>query len=149
MSAGGSYLGASGSLSLDIKTLDENVDENTQIGESLMSFTIGSADVPLPIHTKVVPIIEAMGNSFWDTNERDTYGISQKRTHMDKALTDYATNKQARINAGMLVICRSLCCNYSIVPIHLSTYLTMLFTYRSYHDCFSAVAWWNVLPASG
>lgn len=95
---GGEFGGVSGSVSLDINTLDQTVNENTNIGTSLTKFTIGTDDVPLPIYTKVVTIDEAMADTFWDESERST--ISQKRVHLEKALTDYATNKQAHISDG-------------------------------------------------
>ena len=98
MSAGGGYGGASGSVSLDINKLDESVNSNTNIGSSLTHFTIGTVDVPLPIHVKIAPIDQTLTDTFWDQNERSV--IRQKKTHMAKALTDYAENKRARIAAG-------------------------------------------------
>ena len=98
VSVSGGYGGASASVSLDINALDESVDQNTQIGKSLKEFTIGSEDVPLPIHTKLVTIDEAMADSFWTDSERSM--INQKRVHLEKALTDYAANKRAGIASG-------------------------------------------------
>ena len=59
---------------------------------------IGSEAEPFPIHTRVVPIIEALDDNLWAQNERAS--IQQKRTHMDRALRDYATNRRAQIAAG-------------------------------------------------
>ena len=101
MSAEGGYGGASASLSLDVNVLDETVNENTNIGESLTEFTIGSEHVPLPIHVKVVPIIEAMAETLWDTSEIPE--VRQKKTHLEKALTDYAENKRAHVSDGIYV----------------------------------------------
>ena len=94
----GGYGGASTSVSLDINALDQLVNQNTNIGTSLGEITIGSEDVPLPIHTKVVAIDEAMADSFWEDNERTV--MHQKRMHLKKALTDYTANKQAHVNEG-------------------------------------------------
>ena len=88
----------SASVSIDVDTLDETVNENTVIGESMRRFTIGSREVPYPIHTKQVPIIEALADIFWDNSERNM--IHQKKVHLDKALTDYATNKGAVVRDG-------------------------------------------------
>ena len=98
VSVEGGYGGASASVSLDINALDQSVNENTNIGRSLKEFTIGTEDVPLPIHTKVVTIDEAMADSFWEENERTE--IHQKRVHLEKALTDYAANKRAHVGDG-------------------------------------------------
>ena len=70
VTVGGHYGGGSGSISLDINALDRSVNQNTQIGESLTEFPIGSESVPLPIHTKVVPIVEALADNLWNANER-------------------------------------------------------------------------------
>lgn len=98
MKAGGGYGGASASVSLDITALDQSVNENTNIGTSLREFTIGTDEVPLPIHTKVVTIDEAMADTFWEESERST--MRQKKIHLEKALTDYAANKRAHVNKG-------------------------------------------------
>ena len=92
------YSAGSASVSLDLDTLDESVNENTEIGKSMISFTIGSEEVPYPIHTELVPIDEALADVFWNTNERNT--IRQKKAHLKKALTDYATNKGAVVSDG-------------------------------------------------
>ena len=101
VSASGSFGGASASLNLDINTLSESVDKNTRIGNSLVQLTIGSNEVPLPIHVKLVTIDNALTSSLWGASERSE--INQKKTHLIKALTDYATNKGAGIAAGRLV----------------------------------------------
>lgn len=108
VSVSGGYGGASASVSLDINALDESVNENTEIGKSLKEFTIGSEAVPLPIYTKLVPIVEAMADNFWDSGEREE--IRQKKVHLDKALTDYAANKRARISNGRLKQCSQHAC---------------------------------------
>ena len=102
MSAGGGYGGASGSVSLDINTLDESVNSNTNIGNSLTHFTIGTADVPLPIHVKLAAIDQTLTDTFWNQDERSV--IRDKKRHLAKALTDYATNKRAHISAGLHTI---------------------------------------------
>lgn len=102
MTIGGGYGGASGSISLNIETLDQSVNADTTIGESFTSYNIGRADVPAPIKIKLVAIDEAMASSFWNDSERDE--INQKRMHLCKALDDYAKNKGAHIADGRLMI---------------------------------------------
>ena len=99
MTVGGSYGGASGSISLDINALDRSVNQNTQIGQSLTEITIGSESVPLPIHTKVVPILQALADNLWNASERTS--IRQKKTHLRRALQRYASYKRAMIAQGI------------------------------------------------
>ena len=108
VSGGGSYGGGSGSFSLDIDVLDQSVNQNTQIGQSLTEFTIGSESVPLPIHTKVVPIFEALVDNLWDASERTS--IRQKKTHLRTALQSYASYKRAVIAQGSCSIIHDYWC---------------------------------------
>ena len=97
-SAGVSYLGASGSVSLDISVFDLSVSRNTEIGNSLIEVIIGSDDQPVPIWTKIVPIVKALDDNLWSSNE--SASIQQKRNHLDRALKEYVANKNAEIAAG-------------------------------------------------
>lgn len=97
-SAGVSYLDASGSVSLDISVLDQSVNTNTHIGSSLIEITIGTDAQPVPIWTKIVPIVQALDDRLWASNERNI--IQQKKAHLDRALREYATNKNAEIAQG-------------------------------------------------
>ena len=108
MSGGGTYGGRSGSFSLDINVLDRSVNQNTQIGQSLTEFTIGSESVPLPTHTKVVPIFEALVDNLWDASERTR--IRQKKTHLHRALQGYASYKRAVIAPGSCFIIHDYWC---------------------------------------
>lgn len=99
MTIGGGYGGVSGSISLNIDTLDESINVNTKIGESFTSYDIGTEEIPAPIKIKLVAIDEAMASSFWDDSERSE--INRKRTHLCRALFNYANNKGARIAKGI------------------------------------------------
>lgn len=98
VSAGVSYSGASGSVSLDISVLDRSVNTNTHIGSSLIEITIGTDAQPVPIWTKIVPIVQVLDDRLWASNERNI--IQQKKAHLDRALREYATNKNAEIAQG-------------------------------------------------
>ena len=85
---------------------------------------IGTQQVPLPLHVKVVPISIALNDHLWD--EASLTVIRRKKVHMKKALVDYPANKQARTGAGkytikydadfcMPIIVKSCSYNYSIV----------------------------------
>ena len=94
-----------GSVSLNLNILDSTVSHSTQLGSSLTELTIGSVDVPLPIHTKVIPIDQAFADNLWSQSERTSYSIASKRTNIERALRDYANNKQAQIAPGK-VLCK-------------------------------------------
>jgi hypothetical protein len=98
VTASGNYGVASGSVSLNLDVLDSTVSHNTQLGSSMTQLTIGTIDIPLPIHTKVIPIDQALADSLWAQNERTV--IQLKRGNLERALRDYATNKQAQIAPG-------------------------------------------------
>ena len=98
LSVGGSNGIVSGSIALNLSVLDSTVSHSTQLGSSLTDLTIGTVDVPWPIHVKVIPIDRALADSLWSVNERSSIG--QKRTHLERALRDYAMNKQAQIAPG-------------------------------------------------
>ena len=95
---GRSFGEGSGTISFDIDTLDQSVNTSTKIGHSLTNFTIGNESVPLPVHTKVIPIVEALADNLWDASEGTS--IRQKKTHILRALQDYASNKNAVIAPG-------------------------------------------------
>ena len=71
---------------------------SAEIGHSITNFTIGNESVPVPVHTKVIPIVEALADNLWDANEGTS--ICQKKTHILRALQDYASNKNAVIAPG-------------------------------------------------
>ena len=98
--ASGGGIIVSGSVSLNLDVLDRTVNHNTQLGTSMTHLTIGTIDVPLPIHTKIIPIDEALADSLWPQNERTV--IREKRNNLERALTDYAKNKLAGIASGKL-----------------------------------------------
>ena len=100
MEASGGGIKVSGSVSLNLDVLDRTVNHNTQLGTSMTHLTIGTIDVPLPIHTKIIPIDEALADSLWPQNERTI--IREKRNNLERALTDYAKNKIAGIASGKL-----------------------------------------------
>ena len=95
---GRSFGEGSGTISCDIDTLDQSVNTSTKIGHSLTNFTIGNESVPLPVHTKVIPIVEALADNLWDASERTS--IREKKTHILRALQDYASNKNTVIAPG-------------------------------------------------
>ncbi|XP_064404273.1 uncharacterized protein LOC135349653 isoform X2 [Halichondria panicea] len=97
ISVSGSYGRGSGSVSIDINTLNQRVNQNTRFGRQMQLINIGTQQVPLPLHVKVVPISIALNDHLWD--EASLTVIRRKKVHMKKALVDYPANKRARIGA--------------------------------------------------
>ena len=91
--------GAGYAVSLSSAVLDSRVNYNTQIGTSFMELTIGTPENQLPIHITAVPIHRALNDNLWAVNDRTS--IQQKRSNLQRALEEYARNKQAQIVPGM------------------------------------------------
>ena len=81
-------------------TLNENINQNTHLGQSMRKFTIGSKDYPQPIHLKLIPITEAFGKMWWGDSEWRISSISTKKKYLAKALKDYPRYIGAKINKG-------------------------------------------------
>ncbi len=103
---GGSYGRGSGSVSVDVNTLNQKAAQASNLGTKTQEFTIGTAAVPQPIKLKIVPITVALSDNLWSRPSRRV--IRLKKANMIKALNDYAANKRARINAGRSS-CNYLC----------------------------------------
>ena len=88
-----------------MKNLNQNINQNTKLGKSVIKFTIGSRDVPLPIHLELVPITKALDKIWWgNLTEWKRDKIDQKQRNLAKALKDYPRNVHAKINKGMFLI---------------------------------------------
>ena len=87
-------------MGVDIDDLNENINHNTRLGVSLRNFTIGSKAVPLPIHLEVKPITIVLSEKCWRDNSWKEKGVSQKADNLKRALQDYPSITNARINPG-------------------------------------------------
>ena len=100
-SVGGRYGAFRASASFSMKNLNENINHNTKLGKSLIKFTIGSRNVPLPIHIKLMPITKALDRIWWggfSGLRRDKINLKQK--NLAKAVKDYPRYVRAKINKG-------------------------------------------------
>ena len=61
--------------------------------------TIGTQIEPLPTHISAVPIHQALEDNLWAVHERAS--IRQKRANLQRALREYARNRQAQIAPGI------------------------------------------------
>lgn len=97
-SVGGGYGGATASVGLSLRDVNENIDQVASLGTSRRHFTIGSREVPLPIHLKLIPITKALDKIWWGGRRRKK--IAKKQRNLAKALRDYPRNVNASINEG-------------------------------------------------
>ena len=104
-SVGGGYKGFRASASFSMKNLNENINQNTRLGKSLITFTIGSRTVPLPIHIKLMPITKALDKIWWGGFSgwrRDKVNLKQR--NLARAVKDYPRYVRAKINKGICFI---------------------------------------------
>jgi len=98
MQAGGSigisYEGfvASGSVGIDINTINQQVSHGNEFGSKQTTFRIGTKNVPLPIKMKMRPIYTAMDPIYWGSAYASLH-IASKKTHLMKAFNDYKTSR--------------------------------------------------------
>ena len=91
------------SASFSIKTLNENVNQNTRLGKSWKKFTIGTKAVPLPIHLDLKQISKALDANWWGgmlSWRRD--GIHTKQKNLIRAIKEYPAYVHAKKNIGNL-----------------------------------------------
>jgi len=88
---------ASGSVSIDINVLNEQVSQSTEFGSKQTTFNIGTEDIPLPIKMKMKPIYRALEQVYWGNLPGGaTYSslrIATKKTHLEKAFSDYKSSR--------------------------------------------------------
>ena len=81
--------------------LNENINQNTNLGKKVIKFTIGSRSVPLPIHLKLIPITKALDPIWWGGYGRWRRNrINLKQRNLAKAVRDYPRYVRAKINKG-------------------------------------------------
>ena len=109
-SLSGRYGTFTASASFGMKNLNQNINQNTKLGESVTEFTIGSRDIPLPIHLELIPITKALDKIWWgNLTEWKRDKIDTKQRNLAKALKDYPKNVHAKINKGMFLIILYYC----------------------------------------
>ena len=97
----GKFGGYRASAGFSIKTVNENINQNTKLGKSWRKITIGSKGVPQPIHIDLKLITKALDTNWWGGMvEWRKLGIKQKQKNLMKALKEYAGYVHARKNTG-------------------------------------------------
>ena len=107
-SVGGGYGGATASVGFSIKDVNQNINQLANSRTSQQRFTIGSREVPLPIHLKLIPITKALDKIWWGARGWRRKRIAKKQRNLAKALRDYPRNVNASINEGNAIIIISI-----------------------------------------
>ena len=94
-------VGASGGVGIDLKTINDNVNQRTKIGNSKTTLTIGTKDNPAPILLELLPIAEVLGKSMWGATFIED-GVALKQKNLKRALKLYPSQTGAQIKKGML-----------------------------------------------
>ena len=97
-SVGGGYKGVSARAGFSIKTLNENIDQKTNLGKKITEFTIGSQVIPLPIHLDLRLITEALDKIWWRGGNE--WSRKKKQKNLMKALKGYPRYVRAKKNTG-------------------------------------------------
>lgn len=97
-SVGGGYKGVNANLGFSIKTINENIDQKTNLGEEIGRSTIGSPDIPLPIHLDLRLITEALDKVWWRGGEE--WSRIKKQKNLMRALKRYPRYVHAKKNTG-------------------------------------------------
>ena len=93
--------GATGDFSIDLKTLNKNVNGRTKIGHSKTTLTIGSEEIPAPIKLELMPIAEALSELMWGPTWRED-GIAERQQSLVQALLRYPIMTGAHVNKGII-----------------------------------------------
>lgn len=100
-SVGGRYGAFHASASFNMNNLNENIDQNTNFGKKMTTFTIGSKAVPLPIHLDLKVLSAALDKNWWGgENEWKNKSIDKKQSNLLKALKEYPKYIHAKKNTG-------------------------------------------------
>ena len=123
VSGGGSYLGFSGSFSVDVNTFNQHVSDSARFGSEQRGVSSGSKIIksqgqyqiddnnqrpPIPIRMSVIPIPTALDQRLWtelpETGHTYTsLGVSTKLHNLERALRQYPTWSGAPTSSGMLI----------------------------------------------
>jgi len=97
LSASGSLLGFSSSLSVDIKKFSESNTDTASFTENRMVFSSGGHNLPEPIGLQLMPIDNAVEDSFFRVLDQRyrCRGLAQRRSNVKRILREYPRIKGA------------------------------------------------------
>lgn len=91
MSASGRFLGFRGSLSVDIKKFSESNTDTASFADNKVVFSSGGHDLPEPIGLQLIPIDEAVKDSFFNVLDQRyrCQSLAQRRSNVKRILRKY------------------------------------------------------------
>ena len=81
--------------------LNENIDQNTNLGKKMTRFMIGSEAVPLPIHLELELLTKTLDRNWWGGERCWRYNnIDKIQKNLLRALKEYPGYVHAKKNTG-------------------------------------------------
>ena len=97
-------VGTSGGIGIDLKTINENMNQYTSIGHSNTTLTIGTSKNPVPILLELAPLVEVVARKMWGPLWHKNK-VDLKQKNIEKALKLYPSETGASIKAGKADLC--------------------------------------------
>ncbi|XP_071492860.1 uncharacterized protein [Diadema antillarum] len=108
LSAEGSYLGFSASLSVNMETFNSHMNSGTSFGRQYSSYAVGSTSLNEPIKLTMMIMNEAFTDRFWlrrDYSEHcaSTWNRASVRRNVITALGRYASHRRVTANPRVII----------------------------------------------
>ena len=105
MSVSGGYGGFSASLKVDVSKFKESTTDTTKFTENTVKFRSGGADMPEPIKLKLMPIHNAIEESFFSVldQEYQCENLAQRKENLKRILQEYPRIKNVSKPQGMMI----------------------------------------------
>lgn len=104
MTGSGGYMGFSASVTLDVSKFQESVTDASKFAENKVEFSSGGPDLPEPIGLKLIPIPNAITDSFFSTMSQSyrCEHLDQRRSNVQRVLREYPNVKGVSPPQGMI-----------------------------------------------
>ena len=105
LNAGGGAFGASasGEVSFNLNTINDNINGFKQSKTSSIIAVVGTKESPAPIFLELSPVAQVLSKSAWGPTW-DEYGIDARQRNLKEALNLYPVHVGAHIDKGMILI---------------------------------------------
>ena len=94
-------VGASQGIGINLKTLNRNIDAQTEFGHSKSTLTIGTTDNPAPIHLELMPLFKVVDKNMWGS-AWDENVMASKKKNLIRALELYPNQTDAHLEKGII-----------------------------------------------
>ena len=103
MTESGGYLGFSSSLSFDVDKFKQFMSDASKFTENKVIFSSGGPDLPEPIGVKLIPIHNAIDDSYFSTLDKryQCNNLAQRRRNVQKVLKEYPRIKVVSATQGI------------------------------------------------